>query len=164
MLDDAFIFSNNQAITISAASNYAGTGFGSAGAGVFDTGTLVPSPPGTQAQYGGIGVFGGAVTKFTLIVTVGIPFVGPVGSTLYVGLQDSALNTTDWLYTDITDYLVENLASLQIPGQVIISQPLPAIGGSTNPPGALRQYLRMYYTVAGGPFTAGTLNARVDIM
>ena len=163
MLDDAFVFSANQAITVSAASNYAGTGFGTAGAGVFDTGAPYTSPGGSGG-YGSVGVFGGAVKKFSLIVSVGVPFIGPAGGTIYIGLQDSALNTTDWAYTDVGDFLAENLASLQIPGQILINQPMPSTGGSINPPNILRQFLRMYYTIAGGPFTAGTLNARVDMM
>ena len=163
MLDDAFIFSNNQAITVSAASNYPGTGFGSAGAGVFDTGSLYTSPGGSGG-YGQNGMFGGAVKKFTLFVSVGVPFVGPAGATILVFMQDSADNV-NWATTDLGNTVASVLAQLQVPGASLLQGDLPGLGGSTAiaiP--ILRQYLRVFYTVAGGPFTLGTVNARVDLM
>jgi hypothetical protein len=144
MIDDLTIFSMNQAITSSAASNYAGTGGGSAGAGILDT--------------AGLGSLGLAVTKFILFIAVGIPFTGPVGSTLTVVLQDSPDGIT-FATTDLGNTITQPLISLIIPGIPLLAGPLPIVGGGTNPPNFLDRFLRCYYTVGGGPFTAGTVNA-----
>ena len=163
MTDDLMIFSQNQLITVSAASNYPGTGAGSAGPGVLDTGLLIPSPGGSGG-FGQQGAFGGSPIKFTLTVSVGVMFQGPANAMLSVGLQDSADNAS-WATTNVSDFLAETLSVLQNPGQIILQMPLPGIGGSTNALLAiLRQYLRMLYTVTNGPFTAGTINARLDVM
>ena len=162
MTDDLMIFSNNQPITVTAVSNYAGCGGGSAGAGVLDTAGIIPSS-GTGG-YGYNGAVGGSPIKFTLTVSVGVMFQGPANAMLSVGLQDSADNAS-WATTNISDFLAEPLSVLQNPGQIILQMPLPGIGGSTNALLAiLRQYLRMLYTVTNGPFTAGTINARLDVM
>ena len=163
MLDDAFIFSNNQLITVSAASNYPGCGFGTAGAGVFDTGTLYTSPGGSGG-YGQSGVFGGAVTKFTLTVSIAQIFAGPANATLLVLVQDSADNV-NWLPTDLSEITPDILTTLQAPGAILCQGVLPAFGGSLAVAlPLLRQYLRIFYQVANGPFTAGAVNARVDMM
>jgi hypothetical protein len=162
MTDDLTIFSQNQLITVSAASNYAGTGAGSAGAGVLDTGLLVPSPGGSGG-FGQQGVFGGSPQRFILSVSVAQLFLGPVNATLQVFLQDSADNV-NWANTNLSDILAENLTTLQILGQNILQGDIPGIGGSTQTGTILRQYLRMFYLVAGGPFTGGAVNARIDVM
>ena len=163
MLEDLMMFSNRQLITVTAASNYAGTGAGSAGAGVLDCGLLTPSPGG-QAGFGQDGVFGGSPQRFMLTVSVAQVFAGPVGSTLLTGLQDSADNTT-FNTTNLSMIIAANFTLLQIPGQILLQGDLPAMGGSTLAAiSALRQYLRMLYTVGGGPFTAGAISAWIDVM
>jgi hypothetical protein len=162
MLDDLMLFSRNQLITVTAVSNYAGTGAGSAGAGVLDCGLLTPSPGGSGG-FGQDGIFGGSPQRFMLTVSVTQVFAGPVGSTLLCGMQDSADNVTFNL-TNLSMIIAANLTLLQIPGQVLLSGDLPAIGGSTlTALAVLRQYLRMLYTVGGGPFTAGAITAGIDV-
>jgi len=163
MTDDLLIFSSNQLITVSAASNYAGTGAGSAGAGVLDTGLLVPSPGGSGG-FGQKGQFGGSPIRFMLSVIVAQLFTGPVNATLQVFLQDSADNF-NWANTNLNDVTPEPLTVLQMVGVNLLQGDLPGIGGSTSialP--ILRQYIRVYYLVANGPFTAGAVNARLDVM
>ena len=163
MTDDLMIFSNMQLITVSAASNYAGTGGGSAGPGVLDTGLLVPSPGGSGG-FGQQGAFGGSPIKFILGVTVAQVFQGPANATLLVLVQDSADNV-NWANTDMSEVTADPLSTLQVPGAFLTQSVLPAIGGSLAIPlPVLRQYLRIFYTVANGPFTAGAVNARIDVM
>jgi hypothetical protein len=150
--DDSLVFSDNQAITISAASNNPRTGFGSFAAGVLDT--------------GGPNSIGDQVKKSILKVTVGVPFVGPAGSTLTAFLQESSDGTT-WFNTDLGNSIVNSLAMLQQAGIVLLDGVLPRSGNSPatsiSPIGRLGQYLRCFYTVGGGPFTAGTLNAWIEV-
>jgi len=162
MLDDAFVFSSGQLITVSAASNYPNTGFGTAGAGVFDLGAVVPSPGGAGG-YGARGVLGGSLSTYLLSVYVFQIFQGPANAGLTVFLQDSADNI-NWFNTDLGDYLLEPLSVLTIPGARLIQTQLPSISGSVNPPGPLQRYIRMYYSVTNGPFTAGAVNANVDVL
>ena len=145
MRDDFGIFSNGQAITVSAASNYPGTGFGSFAAGVMDC-----AGPGAISE---------AVTKFPLAVSIGIPFQGPVGSTLFVYLQESNDGVT-WVNSDLQTGVVQTLTILQQPGFLILKGPIPISGSAAN--GKIGQYNRVYYLVGGGPFTAGTINAWLD--
>ena len=162
MRDDLGVFSLNQAITVSAASNYAGTGAGSAGAGVLDCGLLVASFGGSGG-FGQNGIFGGSPIRFILNVSVGQIFAGPADATLQVYLQDSADNSS-WANTNLGTQVALTLSTLQIPGQTLLNGDLPGIGGSTNPPVGLRQFLRIWYAVTGGPFTGGTVNADLDVM
>ena len=147
MQDALTVFSQGQAITVSAASNYAGTGAGSFSAGVLDT--------------GGEGSIGDVVKKFPLVVTVGVPFAGPVGSTLVVFAQESNDGVT-WTNTDLGNSAANTLAlgSLFSAGALLLKGVLPISGA--GPSGKLGRYLRVYYTVSGGPFTAGTINAWLD--
>jgi hypothetical protein len=163
MTDDLTIFSNNQLITVSAASNYAGTGAGSAGAGVLDCGLLTPSPGGSGG-FGSNAIFGGSPQRFILTISVSQVFAGPVGSTLLCALQDSADNVT-FNTTNLGMIIAANLTLLQIPGQTLLQGDLPPMGGSTLAGiDLLRQYLRTFYTVGGGPFTAGALRAQIDVL
>ena len=160
MLDDNLVFSQIQPITVSAPSNYPGTGGPSPG--VFDTIGVVPSPGGSGG-FGQMGVVAASPIKFTITASIAQIFQGPVNATLLVQVQDSPDNV-NWSVTDMTEVLAENLAALQIPGQIIITSVIPAIGGSTNPPGVVQRYIRIFYVVANGPFTAGAVNARIDMM
>ena len=163
MTDDLMIFSQNQLITVSAASNYPGTGAGSAGPGVLDTGLLIPSPGGSGG-FGQQGAFGGSPIKFTLSVTVAQIFLGPANATLLVLVQDSADNV-NWLSTDLSEINPDILTTLQVPGAILSQAVLSAMGGSLAialP--YLRQYIRIFYQVANGPFTGGAVNARIDTM
>ena len=150
--DDSLVFSDAQAITVSVASNNPRTGFGSAGAGVLDT--------------GGANSIGDQVKKSILKVTVGVPFVGPVGSTLSVFLQESNDNVT-WVNSDLGNAFVNSLTMLQQAGFSLLDGVLPRSGNSLagvlGPAGRLGQYLRVYYTVVGGPLTAGTINAWIEV-
>ena len=150
--DDSLVFSDAQAITVSVASNNPRTGFGSFAAGVLDT--------------GGANSIGDQVKKSILKVTVGVPFVGPVGSTLSVFLQESNDNVT-WVNSDLGNAFVNSLTMLQQAGFSLLDGVLPRSGNSLagvlGPAGRLGQYLRVYYTVGGGPFTAGTINAWIEV-
>jgi hypothetical protein len=151
MMDDSAMFSVNQAITVSAASNYAGCGFGVAGPGVYDTGAE--------------GSLGQAVKKFIFRATVGIPFVGPANATLVFSLQGGN-DLIAWAILNIGDYYPFTLPTLQIPGQILCDSPLANIGGAlsaTTPPRLMPRYMRINYWVANGPFTAGTVNAGLDM-
>ena len=159
-MDDTLVFSSNQLITVSAASNYPGTQGPSAG--VYDTIGVVPSPGGSGG-FGQVGVLAGSPIKFTIVCSLAQIFQGPANATLLVQVQDSPDNV-NWSVTDMTEVLAENLAALQIPGQILITSVIPAIGGSTNPPGPVQRYIRIFYVVANGPFTAGAVNARIDMM
>lgn len=163
MTDDLMIFSSNQLITVSAASNYPGTGAGSAGAGVLDTGLLVPSAGGSGG-FGQSGNFGGSPIRFILNVSVAQLFTGPANATIQVFLQDSADNLA-WANTNLSDITADPLSVLQVIGANLLQGDLPGLGGSTAialP--ILRQYIRVFYTVANGPFTGGAVNARLDVM
>jgi hypothetical protein len=163
MRDTAQIFSDNQPITVSTVSNYAGTGFGSAGPGVLDTGALFTSPGGSGG-FGQQGVFGGSPIKFILTVSVAQVFAGPAGATLLVLVQDSADNV-NWNATDLSEVNPDILTTLQFPGAILLQGVLPSMGGSTNIPlPILRQFLRISYVVTLGPFTAGNVNAGLDVM
>ncbi len=142
MYDDALMFSVGQAITVSARSNWPGTGFGSFAAGILDT--------------GGAGSLD-AVGKWPLTISTGQMFTGPVGATLQIYLQDSPDGVT-WSNTPLGTPVALTLATLGAPGVILLKSVFPIYGG-TNPPVVLDRYLSIFYTVAGGPFTAGTLNA-----
>lgn len=145
-LGDAItVFSEAQAITVSTASNYAGTGAGSFAAGVLDT--------------GGEDSLSEAVKKFPLVVSVGVPFAGPLGATLTVALQESNDGTT-WTASELNNGLAQTLTQLQMAGFLILKGPLPISGN--GPTGKLGRFLRVFFTVTGGPFTAGTINAKLD--
>ncbi len=145
MRDDATVFSDNQAITVSAASNNPRTGFGSFAAGVLDT--------------GGEDALSEAVKKFPMVVSVGIPFAGPVGSTLTAALQESNDGTT-WVNSELNNGVAQTFTMLQQAGLLILKGSIPISGN--GPTGKLGRYLRVYYTVGGGPFTAGTIHAWID--
>jgi len=144
------VFSFGQEITFSAASNYPGTGGGSFAAGVLDT--------------GGSDAISEAVTKFPLVISVGVPFQGPVGSTILAYLQESN-DGVNWFTSDLSDVNANTLTQLQQPGYILLKGPIPIVGIGVVPgqvTGKLGRYLRCYYQVSGGPFTAGTLNAWLD--
>lgn len=156
MREDLMIFSSGQPITVSAASNYVGTGQGSAGAGVLDTGPLFVSPA-AAGGYGSQGVFGGSIHRFILNVSVVQLFQG-AGASLQVFLQDSADNV-NWANTNVSMIAAYAVAVLA-PGKPLLSMDLPGLGNS----GILRQFLKVWYAVTGGPFTAGTVNAGIDVL
>jgi len=162
MIDDPTTFSLNQLITVSTTSNYAGCGFGSAGAGVLDLGPLVPSPGGAGG-YGYGGALGDIIWRWPLKVVVSQIFAGPAGATLAIDLQDSPDNLTYNITQLGTTPMITIATGLGTLGQRIIDAPLPRISGSTNPPIPLGRYLRILYVVTGGPFTAGAINAFLDI-
>ena len=161
MREDLMIFSSGQAIIVTAASNYAGTGGGGAGAGILDTGVLFQSFS-ASGGYGSQGVFGGSPHRFILNVSVGQMFIGPVAATLQVFLQDSA-DAVNWANTNVSDVLAETTA-IMLPGVSILSMDIPGLGGSQLGSQVLRQFLRVLYVVANGPFTGGTVNAGIDVL
>jgi hypothetical protein len=149
MTDFYNLFSDQQAITVSAASNATGNGgvidlLGSS-TDVFFGATLQPNEGGNMLY---------------LKVSVGsTQFVG-AGATLTCELQESPDKST-WANTIIGSAVAVPVAQL-LPGQILLWAPLPFFGGSILPPQRLLRYLRMWYIVTGGPFTAGTINAQIE--
>jgi hypothetical protein len=137
MLDDKMIFSFDQAITVSAASNYASTG------GVIDTVAM--------------GAMSDMVKRAFVAMSIKETFTGPAGSTLDIVLQDSPDGT---VWTDT--WIQVNAALASLVAGIGISHPLPIYAGS-YPPIKLNRFLRMNYTVTLGPFTAGKLSVVLDV-
>jgi len=99
--------------------------------------------------------------KIYLKVCVGaVGFVG-AGATLAVAMQDAPDGVT---YANTILQTTQPIPAVNLlPGTVLLWAPLPFFSGSVLPPNKMYRFTRMAYTVAGGPFTAGTVNALLDV-
>jgi hypothetical protein len=133
ILDKQLQFSNGQAITVSAASE-----------NIVDLG---PTGPNGYAA-------GAEGSDWWIHITFPVQFTADGAATMVVAVQtdnDVAFGTPITLYSTAAI----GKASL---GPGIVSSSLPFPGAIRVPIGAKR-YLRLYYTVATGPMTAGTVTA-----
>lgn len=85
--------------------------------------------------------------RLDMVVTVGAAAAAAGAATVAIAIQDSANGTT---FADVITSGALPVANLGAGAQVIL--PMPAIH---------RRYVRVNYTVASGPLTAGTFSAQV---
>lgn len=124
IIDKALQVSNEQAVTVTAAST-----------DVIDFGQVNPNS--------------GLNQNTTLAVTVDEAAAAAGAATVTFSIQDSADNST---FADVAVTAAIGKASLTAGQQVLI--PMPA---------KHRRYVRVYYTVATGPLTAGKFSAQVVV-
>jgi hypothetical protein len=106
-------------------------------------------------------IMGGAHIAF-LKAVVSTQFVG-AGATLGVDL-DEAPDGATWAHTVLGNYPPGIPVQYLTPGAVLLWAALPLYGGSILPIQPLLRWLSVYYTVVGGPFTAGAVNAWLDVV
>lgn len=124
IIDKALQVSNEQAVTVTAAST-----------DVIDFGQVNPNS--------------GLNLNTTLAITVDEAAAAAGAATVTFSIQDSADNST---FADVAVTAAIGKASLTAGQQVLI--PMPA---------KHRRYVRVYYTVATGPLTAGKFSAQVVV-
>lgn len=124
IIDKALQVSNEQAVTVTAAST-----------DVIDFGQVNPNS--------------GLNQNTTLAITVDEAAAAAGAATVTFSIQDSADNST---FADVAVTAAIGKASLTAGQQVLI--PMPA---------KHRRYVRVYYTVATGPLTAGKFSAQVVV-
>lgn len=145
IVDNQLFFSNAQAITVTAASSnvsaYDATG-----------NPLNGTNKGLNSTFGSdLGAGDGLRPKIACYV--GTAFAGQGSTTLQVAFQGSTDNSTWATYVETPAIAEADLTA----GQRIAAFDWPVVPKNK----ALPRYYRLYYTVASGPMTAGTLTAGV---
>ena len=148
ILDNLLTLSNGQAVTSSAASSsiidITGAGSGNA------PGVII----GSEASVFGTDVgLGDGLTKPAIACIVGTAFVG-VGASLTVALQTAPDNGSNAPGTWSTAVQTDTIAV----GNLTAGAKLAQFEVPPRDPGAAAyRFIRLYYTVASGPFTGGTI-------
>ncbi|HEX7386247.1 MAG TPA: hypothetical protein VF285_03090 [Castellaniella sp.] len=89
----------------------------------------------------------GLTDRLSMVITVGAAATAAGAATVTFAVQDSADNST---FADVVASAAVGVASLAAGAQVVI--PMPVLH---------RRYVRLNYTVATGPLTAGKFSAQV---
>lgn len=91
----------------------------------------------------------GVATKLDVLITVDVAATAAGAATVTFELQESADNET---FTTIAASAAVGKAALTVGGEPVVM---------TIPAGQSKRYLRLYYTVATGPLTAGKFSAAI---